>query len=88
MSERVGADHHGQNDALAPSIYRSAYTDKQRVELGIRKVSWPARSPDLNTIENVWAMLKKRTKKVQDAASAQSKRSSGGCTEEWKRYII
>ena len=37
------------------SAHRSAYTDKKRAELGVRKIPWPARSPDLNPIENVWA---------------------------------
>ena len=35
------------------SAHRSAYTDKKRAELGIRKMPWPARSPDLNPIKNV-----------------------------------
>ena len=55
------------------SAHRSAYPDKKRAELGIRKMPWPALSPYLNPIENVWAMLKKRTKKRFRKRPPQSK---------------
>lgn len=31
-------------------------------EVGIRKLQWPARSPDLNPIEHIWDMLKRKIK--------------------------
>ncbi|XP_038209023.1 uncharacterized protein LOC119830186 [Zerene cesonia] len=31
-------------------------------EVGIRKLQWPARSPDLNPIEHIWNMLKRKIK--------------------------
>jgi transposase len=31
-------------------------------ETGITKMDWPAKSPDMNTIEHVWDMLDKRVK--------------------------
>ena len=52
------------------SAHHSGYTDKERAELGIRKMPWPARSPDFNPVENVWAMLKKRTKRPESGAPA------------------
>ena len=65
------------------SAHRSAYTAK---ELGIRKMPWPTRSPDLNLIENVWAMLKKRTKKGFRKRSPQNQREVvEAVQEEWEK---
>ena len=49
--ERVSADHRNQNNA--PNVNFPQH----------RKMPWPAHSSDLDPIENVWAMLKKRRKK-------------------------
>ena len=34
-----------------------------KLQSGIRSLTWPARSPDLNPIENVWSLLKWNVRK-------------------------
>ena len=38
---------------------KSFVTDSFKAQAGIRTLRWPARSPDLNPIENVWSLLKR-----------------------------
>ena len=69
------------------SAHRSAYTDKKRAELGIRKMPWPARSPDLNPIENVWAMLKRRTKtRFRKRRPHNQREVIEVAPEEWEKF--
>lgn len=45
------------------SYHKSAYTTRARLQLGVKRMAWPAHSPDLNPIENVWALFKASYKK-------------------------
>jgi transposase len=40
------------------SYHTSTYSCRHRLQLGVRKMEWPPHSPDLNPIENVWALMK------------------------------
>jgi len=46
----------------APS-HTSKFSRSYRLQHGIRRLSWPASSPDLNLIENIWALLKNSLRK-------------------------
>lgn len=55
---------------------------------GIKKSEWPSSSPDMNIIENVWAMLKARMKKKMRDPNTRPKNEeelAEQAKEEWEK---
>ena len=50
-------------DDNAP-VHRARYTVEYKLRNKIKSLSWPAQSPDINIIENVWLRLKTHFKET------------------------
>lgn len=64
--------------------HRSGDVEAYMLEVGIRRLDWPARSPDLNPIEHVWDVLKRRVRSVQPAPQT-IRELKNVITAEWER---
>lgn len=49
------------------------------------RLNWPARSPDLNIIENIWGLMKSHLAKKAGLAAANSDALWIAIQEEWDR---
>jgi transposase len=69
------------------SVHRSRKVEKWFQKKKLPKLDWPAQSPDLNPIENLWADLKKRVyAKGKDITSKEALKVA--IEEEWERTPI
>ena len=49
---------------ITPHVTGVFVTNSYKSQAGPRTLSWLARSPDLNPIENMWSLLKRRVRRV------------------------
>ena len=66
------------------TCHRSLVTNPFKTQAGIRTLKWPARSPDLNPIENVWSLLKRRVRRSIRSGDDLS-RLEALLRQEWDR---
>lgn len=64
-------------------IHRSNAPKFWREENGLDKLDWPANSPDLNPIENVWFVLKDRVQHRRERPRTDEQ-MNGALQEEWE----
>ena len=65
------------------SIHKSKVSESYKKSQNIRTIDWPANSPDLNPIENLWAVLKQR---VQVKAPKDIKELENIVKAEWETF--
>jgi transposase len=66
------------------SSHRAKATQRMHQEAGILRFIWPANSPGLNPIENVWRLLKHRVGKRFPYTDAEVRRY---IEEEWEKIV-
>jgi len=72
----------------APS-HTSHYTTWEREKEGVKKVNWPANSPDFNPIEHIWTIMKSciQTRRGRERITSQSQMNAA-LGEKWARITI
>lgn len=65
------------------SIHRAKYSKAWRAENNINSLEWPAQSPDLNPIENLWQQLKIA---VEKRGPRTKEELLVALQEEWKKF--
>lgn len=66
------------------SYHTSKYTKKSCAEVGLLRMIWPAQSPDLNPIENLWRIIKIRvSSRRHQIHSVEEMRVA--ISEEWEK---
>jgi len=48
------------------TVHRSHLLDNYKTENGLNSMEWPAQSPDLNILENIWLIIKRELKKLSE----------------------
>jgi transposase len=67
------------------SIHTANLTQASHKSIKINRMKWPANSPDLNPIENVWRLLKERIGKRFPRTDAEVRQF---LEEEWNRLTL
>ena len=62
--------------------HRSKVVKEWKEKNKIISLDWPSNSPDLNPIENIWALLKNKVKKRQNKTAEEFKKSIIDCWKE------
>ena len=65
------------------SVHKSKLSESYKKSVMIRTIDWPANSPDLNHIENLWAILKKQ---IQNKAPKDIKELEKLIETEWQTF--
>ena len=69
------------------TAHRSAYTDKMRAELCTEKMTWPARSPDLNPVEKCVGNVEEVYRNLGISTPAIRGKVVQVAQEEWKELL-
>ena len=65
--------------------HKSKKAQKWRDDHQVERISWPSQSPDLNPIENVWAVLKANISNYKPASAKELIRI---IKKEWKKFDV